>query len=164
MTRKLLIVDDFPVFRVGLKVILSDVDGLEVVGEAESGRLALIKADQLKPDLVVMDLNMPFMHGIEAIRCLKQKNPDIKVLALAEQGSHNYLEAAIEAGASGYVLKEDSTSNLLYAIGCVLDGYLYLSTGGVYSAISESPVSDGTVDSTQNLWRNLKTFRADRFN
>jgi len=164
MVKRLLVVDDFPVFREGLKVILSGVEGLEVVGEAESGRLALLKADQFKPDLVLMDLNMPFMHGVEAIRHLKRKHPGIKVLALAEQDSHNYLDAAIEAGANGYVLKEDATPNLLHAIDRVLAGHLYLSTGGVYNAVSESPVDDAVVESKQNLWRNLIPFRASKLN
>lgn len=161
MTKKLLIVDDFPIFREGLKALLSDLTDIEVVGEAENGRLALLKASQLKPDLVLMDLNMPFMHGTEAIRLLKMDNPEIKVLAVAEQQSHDYFEAAMDAGADGYILKEDTPSNLLYAIECVLNGHIYLSAGGVYSVISTTPVTDMSSGERRLLWRNLKSFRSD---
>ena len=160
MRKRLLIVDDFPVFRAGLKSMLSEVAGLAVVGEAESGKAALTMADELKPELVIMDLNMPFMHGTEAIRLLKRDHPETKVLALAEQESPNYLEAAIHAGADGYILKDDSISNLLHAIESVLNGYMYLSAGGVYKAISESPVAGPGAGVKRISWRDLKPFRA----
>ena len=160
MPKRLLIVDDFPVFRAGLKSMLSEVAGLTVVGEAESGKAALTMAGELKPDLVIMDLNMPFMHGTEAIRLLKQNHPEIKMLALAEQDSPNYLEAAIHAGADGYILKDDTISNLLHAIESVLEGYMYLSAGGVYKAISDSPQTARDAGEKKVSWRDIMPFRA----
>lgn len=160
MPKRLLIVDDFPVFRAGLKSMLSEVAGLTVVGEAESGKAALTMAGELKPDLVIMDLNMPFMHGTEAIRLLKQNHPEIKMLALAEQDSPNYLEAAIHAGADGYILKDDTISNLLHAIESVLEGYMYLSAGGVYKAISDSPQTARGAGEKKVSWRDIMPFRA----
>lgn len=121
---KILIVDDYPIFRVGLREILSRVPGLEVIGEAENGQAALEQTLQLKPQVILMDLAMPVMNGIEAIRMIRQKDSIIKIIALTAQ---YHVDAALATGANGYVLKDDSSLNLLTAIDTVTHGYTYLS-------------------------------------
>lgn len=81
---KILVVDGFPIFRVGLGVLLSKTADLEIIGEAENGQVAIEKARQLKPHLILMDLMMPVMGGIEAIRIIKKHQPEIKIIALTE--------------------------------------------------------------------------------
>ena len=108
MPTKILIVDDYPIFREGLRAILSNTSSLEVVGEAENGNIAVQKANHLEPDVILMDLTMPIMNGTEAIRIIKRRQPLIKIIALTAQKSHDYVQAAFEAGANGYVLKEDT--------------------------------------------------------
>jgi len=126
---RLLIVDDFPVFLEGLRAIISSSTNLEVIGDAENGNEAVNKAIQLQPDLILMDLTMPLMNGTEAIRIIKQRQPSIKIIALTAQKSQDYVQATFEAGANGYVLKEESRHNLLAAINSVLCGQVYLSPG-----------------------------------
>ena len=116
MPTKILVVDDYPIFREGIRAILSKTANLEVVGEAENGSIAVQKANQLQPDLILMDLMMPIMNGTEAIRIIKQRQPLMKIIALTAQKSHDYVQAAFEAGANGYVLKEDTCIILVAAI------------------------------------------------
>jgi len=127
--KKLLIVDDFPIFRSGLHAILSNANHLEVTGEAENGSRAVQKASELKPDLILMDLTMPVMNGTEAIRIIKRRQPEIKIIALTELKSHDHVQAAFEAGANGYVLKDDTSDSLLAAISSVLSGQVYITPG-----------------------------------
>jgi DNA-binding NarL/FixJ family response regulator len=129
MPKKLLIVDDFPIFRSGLHAILSNANHLEVTGEAENGSRAVQKASELKPDLILMDLTMPVMNGTEAIRIIKRRQPEIKIIALTELKSHDHVQAAFEAGANGYVLKDDTSDSLLAAISSVLSGQVYITPG-----------------------------------
>ncbi len=129
MATKILIVDDFPIFREGLRALLSKSDDLAVVGEADNGQMAVKQAKRLKPDLILMDLRMPLMNGTEAIRIIKQGDPAIKIIALTAHKSRDYVQASFEAGANGYVLKDDSSNSLLTAIDAILAGQTYLSTG-----------------------------------
>jgi DNA-binding NarL/FixJ family response regulator len=129
MTKKLLIVDDFPIFRDGLRALLAGAANLEIIGEAGNGNIAVQEASKLKPDLILMDLTMPVMNGTEAIRIIKQRQPDIRIIALTEQKSHDYVQAAFEAGANGYVLKDDTGDSLLAAINSVLGGQVYITAG-----------------------------------
>ena len=139
-----MIVDDFPIFREGLASILTRTADFDVIGEADNGKTAVQKANQLNPDLILMDLTMPVMNGTEALRLIKQRNPDIKVIVLTEHKSHDYVQAAIMAGANGYLLKDDSTSRILAAIDCVLKGQVYLSPGVCDKVVS------GFIDNTGN--------------
>lgn len=134
---KILIVDDYPIFRVGLRQILLKMPGLEVIGEAENGQDAIEKARQLKPQLILMDIAMPVMNGTEAIRIIKQDQPTIKIIALTAQNTQNHVVTTLAAGADGYVLKDDSSLNLTTAIDSVTNGHNYLSPG-VCNIISNS--------------------------
>lgn len=129
MASKILIVDDFPIFREGLRALLSNASHLEVIGEADNGQTAVQQTNRLKPDLVLMDLKMPLMNGTEAIRIIKQRHPAIKVIALTAHKSRDYVQASFEAGANGYVLKGDSSDILLSAINAILGGQVFLSAG-----------------------------------
>lgn len=129
MSKKILIVDDFPIFRDGLRILISNVNDLEVIGEAENGSIAVQQAGKLEPDVILMDLTMPIMNGTEAIRIIKQRQPAIKIIALTEQKSDDYVQAAFEAGVNGYVLKDDTSDSLLAAISSVLNNQIYLTPG-----------------------------------
>lgn len=127
--KKILIVDDFPIFRSGLLAILSNANHLKVIGEAENGNIAVQQAGKLKPDLILMDLTMPVMNGTEAIRIIKQRQAETKIIALTEHKSRDHVQAAFEAGANGYVLKDDTSESLLAAINSVLSGHVYITSG-----------------------------------
>lgn len=124
-----LIADDYPIFREGLRTILAKMPGIEVIGEAENGQVAIEKARQLKPDLIMMDLTMPIMNGAEAIRIIKQRQPSIKFIALTSIKTRDHVEATLAAGANAYVLKDDSCNSLMTAIESVINGQVFLSPG-----------------------------------
>jgi DNA-binding NarL/FixJ family response regulator len=124
---RLAIVDDHPLVRDGLRARLSVVPGLEVVGEAASGAEALELADALAPDLVLADVGMRGMNGIELAKALRQRHPAIRVLMLSMYDNREYVLSAIRAGARGYVLKESPTEEILAAIAAVRAGGSYFS-------------------------------------
>lgn len=116
MTIKVLLVDDHEVVRQGLRMYLELDDTLEVVGEGKNGQEALDLVSQLKPDVVVMDLLMPVLDGVSAIRQLKNQWPDLEILALTSALEDHMISGAMEAGATGYLLKDISSDNLIEAI------------------------------------------------
>lgn len=115
MTIKVLLVDDHQVIREGLRRILELDKEIQVVAEAASGEEALIQVENSSPDIVLMDIKMPGMGGIEAIRQLRRKHPRLNIIVLTVYGDQ-YLAEAIEAGASGYLIKDISRDELLQAI------------------------------------------------
>jgi len=122
------IVDDHRVVREGLKLMLGRESDIQVVGEAENGKDAITQVELLSPDVVLMDIKMPGMNGIDATRELKEKMPDVKVIMLTFYDS-GFVPQAVEAGASGYILKDDVTqARLVQAIRDVYEGYTMLST------------------------------------
>lgn len=125
--KKIVIAEDHTILREGLKALLSSSTELEVVGEAEDGREAVKLASELAPDLILMDLSMPRMNGIEAIKEIKKRNPEIKILVLTVYKTEEYVLASLQAGADGYILKEANHSEFLLAIKNVLIGKHYLS-------------------------------------
>jgi two-component system response regulator NreC len=125
--RGVLIVEDHTLIREGLRSLLSAHPDLEVVGEAGDGREAIQRAEKLSPALVLMDLSMPRMGGVEAIREIKRSRPKIKILALTVNDSEEYVLAALRAGAEGYILKDSTRDELVQAIQNVLAGKRVLS-------------------------------------
>jgi len=116
MNTRVLLVDDHKMFRDGLRVLINAEPGMEVVGEAVDGREAVEMARRLSPDVAIMDISMPGMNGIEAMRHLIRDNPAIKVIMLSMYASGPLVQSVIAAGASGYVLKGSDFSELAAAI------------------------------------------------
>jgi DNA-binding NarL/FixJ family response regulator len=121
-TSRILIADDHALVREGLRTMLSGEDGLRVVGEANDGREALSMCRELEPDLVLMDVRMPVMDGLEATRRIKQEMPHTSVVMVTMHENPDYLFEAIKAGAAGYVLKDASGERLLEAVRRTLEG------------------------------------------
>ena len=119
---KILIVDDHLVVREGLSAMLSRKPNIEVVGEAENGAQAINKADELSPDIVLMDLRMPEVDGVEAMRRIKQQHPEINFIVLTTYDNDEYIFKGIEAGARAYLLKDSPREELFKAIDAVYRG------------------------------------------
>jgi two-component system, NarL family, response regulator LiaR len=119
---RLLIADDHALVREGLRTVLSGEEGIRVMAEAKDGQEALSMCRELRPDLVLMDVRMPVMDGLEATRRIKQEMPQIGVVMVTMHENPDYLFEAIKAGAAGYVLKDASGERLLGAVRRTLDG------------------------------------------
>ena len=126
---RIFIAEDHAILREGLRALLTTSPDIEIVGEAEDGRDAVQQICKIKPQLVLMDLSMPHINGTEAIRMIKHREPDIKIIALTVHKSQEYVRAALDACADGYVLKDDTHQDLLTAIRNVIKGNIYLSPG-----------------------------------
>src|SRR6202167_1947860 len=126
---RILLADDHAVVRQGFKMILGEQPDMEIVGEAGNGREALQLAESLKPDLVVMDVAMPELNGIEATRRMIDVAPHARVLALSMHKDSVYVREILRAGARGYLLKDSISSDLLAAVRAIARGEGYLSPG-----------------------------------
>jgi len=124
---RILIADDHTILRAGIRSLLDKVPGFQVVGEVGNGKDAVYQAGQLKPDLVLSDLSMPKTNGTEAIQHIKSRYPDIKVLVLTVHKTEEHVYAALKAGADGYLLKDDTSEELINAINNVIAGKIHLS-------------------------------------
>ena len=124
---QVLLAEDHTIVRQGLRSILDGREGIQVVGEAKDGREAVEKAQQLQPDIVLMDLSMPLLSGLEATRQIKSQCPQIKVLVLTMHADEEYVFQILQAGASGYLLKQSAVGELVTAIQVVYEGNSYLS-------------------------------------
>jgi DNA-binding NarL/FixJ family response regulator len=122
---KVVIVDDHKIIRDGLKAILQD-GNIEVVGEAENGEKLLNTLESVTPDLVLLDINMPGLNGLELTPILLERYPDIKILILSMYNDNQFIARAIESGAMGYVLKSTGKDELLHAIQTAASGQPYV--------------------------------------
>jgi len=132
-TQRILLVDDHTLFREGLKGLIEQSPSFKVVGEAGMVEEALAKALELKPDLVVMDIAMPGINGIEGTRLLIEQLPGIKVVVISMHSKMDYIIAAIQAGACGYILKDTTPDQLLSALDTVIGGSYFFD----YHALEE---------------------------
>lgn len=136
-TIKIILADDHRIFRKGLKSLLSEKENIEVLAEADNGDEALEAARKYKPEIVIMDIAMPKMDGIEATRQIRDRFPDTEVVILSMHAKKAYIDQVLKAGAKGYVLKDSNEENLLSAINTVHNGGYYLD-----SPIADQVLSD----------------------
>jgi DNA-binding NarL/FixJ family response regulator len=127
MIISILLVDDHALFRQGLQLLLETQPDFHVVGLAGDGSEALIAARQLKPDIIVLDMLMPGMNGLETLRHMQQVVPQSRVIILSMSDEEGFLHSALHEGARGYILKDTSAEDLLLAVRSVLAGKTYLS-------------------------------------
>jgi len=124
---RVLIVDDHTILRQGVKALLDNQEGIQVVGEAPDGREALKITDEVKPDVILMDIAMPGLNGLEATRRIKNKHPQIKILVLTMYTNEEYISQILKAGADGYLVKETAYDDLVSAIKAVQSGEAFMS-------------------------------------
>ena len=127
MTIKILLVDDHKIIRDGLCSLVNSSEDIDIIGEADTGRAALERLRESQPDVVVTDVNMPDLNGVEATRQILKRYPEIKVLALSMYSDEKFVSSILEAGASGYLLKDCAADELFEAIRVVYEGGVYLS-------------------------------------
>jgi two-component system response regulator NreC len=127
MSLKIVLADDHKIIREGLRTLLERHEDFQIIAEAGDGRSAVRIVGEQKPDLIVMDTIMPDLNGIEATRQIKAGYPEIKVIALSMYSDKQFVMQMLQAGASGYILKDCAFKELVYAIQSVADGYIYLS-------------------------------------
>jgi len=123
----ILLVDDHEMFRDGLESLVEKEEKMQVVGVAENGRMAVQKVNELSPDIVVMDVSMPDLNGIEATRQIKSGGSQAKIIALSVHSSKQFVTGMLAAGASGYLLKANAFEELINAINAVQGGQTYLT-------------------------------------
>lgn len=124
---RILLADDHAILRDGIRALLNDETDLQVVGEADNGRQALEKARALRPDIVIMDIGMPLLSGLEATRQIRRDVPEARVLILTMHQNDEYLAQVMATGASGYVLKDVAGRELVAAIRQVAEGESFFS-------------------------------------
>jgi DNA-binding NarL/FixJ family response regulator len=124
---RLLLAEDHIIFRELIKRSLKEIPGLEVVGEVSDGRELLESVESLNPHMVILDIGLPSLSGLDAAKKIKEKHPEIKILLLTMYKSRDHLTRALEVGVDGYLLKEDAFKDLLTAIGMIRAGKSYLS-------------------------------------
>ncbi len=133
---RILIADDHALVREGIIAMLKLYDDVEVVGEASDGKEAIDKAEKLRPDLVLMDIAMPGLGGLEATLALKKSQPELKVLVLSQYDDREYVSRFLKAGVSGYILKRALGNDLIAAIRAIMNGESYL-----YPSITSSVIN-----------------------
>ena len=145
---RVLVVDDHDLVRTGITRMLADIEGLQVVGQAESGEESLLKARELKPDVVLMDVKMPGIGGLEATRKMMRSHPDIKVVAVTVCEEDPFPTRLLQAGAAGYMTKGAGLAEMVQAIRQVFAGQRYISPQVAQQLALKSfqPASDSPFD------------------
>lgn len=143
MTVRIIVADDHPVTRKGLSSVLENIDNFQIVAETGDG-LSTVKAALLhKPDVIIMDISMPNMNGLEATRSIHEKNKQIKIIALSIHSNKHYVREMFAAGATGYLLKNCDIDEVIKAINVVCDGDMYLCT-----ALTSMVIEDYVIQSS----------------
>ncbi|KEA65695.1 DNA-binding response regulator, LuxR family [Marinobacterium lacunae] len=153
---RVVLVDDHPLVLDGIRARLEEEAGISVVGEACNGQRALEQAKALEPDVMLMDVSMPVMNGFEATRALREQCPNVRVLILSMHDNREYILQLIQSGASGYILKDVSSEEMVKAIETVHQGGTYFSSGAsqtLFSRFDEpaTPVQDTGVLTRREL-------------
>lgn len=149
MSISILLADDHEIFRQGLNMLLGTRSDYKIVGEASDGDETINKVHQLKPDLLIVDMVMPGINGIEIIKQLLAQFPEIRIIVLSLHDDENYVVNALRNGASGYVLKESSTADLIHAIDVVMRGQRFLSP-----SLDEKAIQAFIKRGTNNMLKN----------
>jgi len=152
--KRILIVEDHTLLRAGLRALLTQDPDIEIVGEADNGRDAVQVIATLAPHLVLMDLSMPGMNGIEAIRDIKRRFPETRVLVLTIHKTDEYIHESLRAGADGYILKDATHDELRVAIRSVLNGKTYLSPD-ISGKVINGYLGGGNPLGTSGAWDSL---------
>ena len=142
---RILLVDDQSIIREGLASLLSTQSDIEIVGEADNGQAAIAQATALNPDVILMDVRMPIMDGVAAIRVLSKEAPEIKILVLTTFDDDEYVTQAIASGAKGYLLKDTPSAELAQAIRSIYSGYTQLGPGLLEKALGASAPKPTTI-------------------
>lgn len=148
---KILIADDHTIVRSGIRLLLETEPGIEVIGEAVNGHQAVTLAGELEPNLILMDISMPEMDGLEATRKIKESHPAINILILTMHRSDEYFFEVLKAGASGYILKTADTDELLQAVQATGHGDVFLHPSmakkllGVYLAQNDEQLTEKSI-------------------
>ena len=141
-----MVADDHKMMRDGLRMLLNQAKNIEVVGEAHDGQTAVQMAKKLYPDVIVMDIGMPGLNGIEATRQIVGKSPNTKVVALSMHADRRYVVQMLQAGASGYLHKDNAFEELAVAIQTVMKGKTYLSPDIARNVVEECKRLSGKKD------------------
>jgi DNA-binding NarL/FixJ family response regulator len=153
---KILLADDHETVREGIKMIINSQTDMQVIGEASNGHVAVQKAEELQPDIIIMDISMPELNGLKATVKLKRTCPDIKILTLTRHTDDGYLQELLKAGANGYVLKQSASTELLRAIRTVATDCKFLDPAitdkviGGFSGRAKSAENKETVSEREN--------------
>lgn len=151
---RIVIAEDHTILREGLRSLLSHNPEFEIVGEAEDGREAIQCVEKFKPDLILTDLSMPRMNGMEAIREIKRQSPKTKVLVLTVHKTEEYILSTLKAGADGYLLKESTHAELMTAVKKVLSGKRYIGPE-ISEMVIEGYLEGRKTLKTRTLWEML---------
>ncbi len=151
---KIVLAEDHTILREGLKALLSSDPQFDIIGEAADGRQAVRCVEKFGPDLILMDLSMPRMSGMEAIREIKKRYPDTRIIALTVHKTDEYLHTTLQAGADGYVLKDATHDELVMAIKNVMKGKSYLSPG-VSEKVIEGYLEGKETAGPESPWETL---------
>lgn len=151
---RVLLADDHAVLRAGLALLVNEMDEFLIVGEASTGLTAITLAEDIHPDLILLDLNMPGLSGLEALPIILQKSPHAKILILTMHDDPEYLRQAIKSGASGYILKKAADTELLSAMRSVMQGGIY-----VHSSMTKDLLADFLPDQKHDhdIWETLSS-------
>ena len=160
---KLFIVDDHQIFIDGIKYLLYDISDIEIIGDANNGKLALEKLKETYADIILMDIGMPDLNGIETTNIISEKYPVIKIIALTMYDDHNRVVKMLKAGAKGYVLKDTTKKELIQAIQTVANGGVYYSDKIIVNTMqnisgqNENPLSKLTIREIEIIKLIIKT-------
>ncbi len=160
MTTRILLADDHAVLRSGLRLLIDSQPDFKVVGEAGDGAETLVKTRELKPDLVVLDLNMSGLDGLAALPLLRKESPGLRVLILTMHDDANHLQQALRAGAVGYVLKRAADAELLMAIRAVMRGETYVHSA-MTTKLLQNVMPEVAASTHENPWELLSERERD---